>query len=313
MSPPPINLYDIYRKVCNRKNDGSMAPGARLASKVAADKARELIEKVSPTALAAFREAERKWASLTGSNKKSYADEFEAAIQSGSYLVQGSGVNNAWNKEYQPLEGFIYGAMSSERPGWMKLGATTEGPLDRLEAFRKHYRLKDIHLMYHALVEKPMSVENAIRKSLRTYNVRMSKNDSREWFNVLPDHAMQTAEDAIARLGVKVFRPVVASPKMKAMMEDRVRPVDYIYYGGRLVRGGQPTVSDASQPQLGNTTFPKSVSSSEFFVGLMVFHKTKYGRGKIIGLSQEIVTVSFGTNEVEFLTSGATKYLNVIR
>lgn len=315
MSPTPINLYDIYSKVCNRKNSGSIAPGARLAAAVAAEKASELIAKVSPITLAAFRDAERKWAAATGSNKKSYADEFESAIRSGNYLVRRKGVNNAWNEDYQPLEGFIYGAISSDRPGWMKLGATTEGPLDRLDAFAKHYGLKDICLMYHAHVAKPMSVENAIRISLREYSVRMSAKDSREWFAVSPDHAMQTAEDAIVRLGVKVFVPVVASRQMKALLEMKVRPVDYISYGGRLATGGQRTVGDVSEPELRNGTSQNSALLSGFSVGSRVFHKAKgqqYGRGVVVGLSQEYVTVSFATGERQFLTRTAATYLNVV-
>ena len=310
---PPINLYDIYRKVCNRKNSGSIEPGARLAAKIAADKAFELIEKVSPSTLTSFREAERKWASAAGTSKKSYADEFEAAIRSGNYIVRRTGVNNAWNESYQPPEGYIYGAESSERPGWIKLGATTEGPLDRIEAFRKRYGLKDIFLMYHAWVEKPMSVENAIRISLRDYGVRNSKNDSREWFNVTADHAMQTAKDAIVRLGVKVFTPVNASSRMKKFLEMKLRPVDYIPYGGRRVTGAQPIVSDVFSPKLGNSTFPKSVSSLMLSVNSKVFHKSRFGNGIVTDINQEFVTITFGTEKKQFPTQEVANYLKIVR
>ena len=63
-----INLYVIYEKVCNRKNRGSIAPGARRAAHVAAEAASIFISDPTQANLKNFELAERKWAELA-SNK----------------------------------------------------------------------------------------------------------------------------------------------------------------------------------------------------------------------------------------------------
>lgn len=231
----PINLYEIYSRVCNRKNKGSTAPGARLAAHEAAEKARLLQQCPNSKTLAAFREAEQQWARLAGGDSKSYADEFECALRSGSYVVQPRGVNSPWSQDWNPEQGFIYGAMSLDRPGWIKLGATTMPVLDRLAAFARKYQLREIRLMFHARVYQPARIEREIQQRLRTYRVQMSSKDSREWFNVNAQHAMRTAEDAIQSLGVRRIGAMIPSSHMKTTTPIDIWPNGCIEYGAKLV------------------------------------------------------------------------------
>lgn len=230
-----INIYEIYSRVCNRKNKGSIAPGARLAADQAAETAALLLRCPNATTLAGFREAEKHWARLAGGDNKSYADEFESALRSGNYVVKRQGVNSAWSKNYDPEQGFIYGAASLDRPSWIKLGSTTAPVLQRLEGFARKYQLRDIRLIFHARVYQPNRVEREVHQRLRTYREQMSGKDSREWFNVSARHAMQTAEDAIESLGVRRIGPMVPSSYMKTVVTVDICPTGWIEYGARLV------------------------------------------------------------------------------
>lgn len=290
MPQPQINLDEIYSLVCNRKNKGSTAPGARAAAHKAAEKAKLFIDTPNFTALAVFREAEEQWAIAAGGKHKSYGDDFERALRSGNYYVHRRRVNSASNRNNEPIEGYIYGALSLGPPGWMKLGSTTESPLDRIAAFARHYGLQDVVLMYHARVAWPRSVEDEIGKCLRTYRRQRTAKDSREWFDIEPQRAMQAAQDAITRLGVKVFTPVVESPQMKKLMASKVKPTVWIRHGGRLAQhapeGGKWGAAPTPSPDL---IAKVAARTSSFHVGEKVVHRKlhQYGVGIVFDLNQE--------------------------
>ncbi|MDO9278302.1 MAG: GIY-YIG nuclease family protein [Polaromonas sp.] len=293
MSDLSVNLYVTYSLICNRKNKGSTAPGARKAAHDAADKAKLFITNPCSATLADFRHAEEKWSKAASGKNKSYADDFERALQAGNYHVKKIGVNTAWNSNHQPPEGFIYGAIAIGQPGWMKLGATTDSPLDRIAAFARRYKLSDMRLMYYAHVEKPMSVEDEIRKCLRTYRRQRSAKDSREWFDVDPIHAMQTAQNAIARLGVKVFVPVVPSKQLLVMMDAQEPPTVWLRHGGRLAERAAEKADIAHAPA--DLVSRVAAHTSPFHVGATVIHKKRGqdGHGIVVTLNRECLTVKF--------------------
>jgi hypothetical protein len=296
MPSDAVNLYDIYAKFLSRKGSGSIELGVRAAAHRAAEIAKQVLDAPTPENVRAIKAAEAAWMRLARGSRVSYAKEFAAAIGSGNFYVKRRGVNSAWGT-YQPEEGYIYGASSRDRPGWMKLGATTESPLVRIEQFRKRHGLKEVTLMYFAKVAKPFSIENEIRKCLKIYNRHESLADSREWFAVTPQHAMQTAIDAIARLDVKVFIPVKASKQMELRNAPRAKVPEWINHGGRLATTDR-LIADPMQNIAGDQTIETKVAQSRsgFAIGNTVHHNNqqgKFGLGVITSVNLEEVVVYF--------------------
>lgn len=321
-----VNLYDIYAKVCNRKNRGSIAPGVRLAAHEAAEIAKTLIGNPSIANLYAFRSAEKKWSKAIGGDRISLADEFSRVILSGNYYVKRRGVSSAWNQEYRPCDGFIYGATSADRLGWIKLGATTVSPIERLEQIKKRHNLREMSLMYFAEVTDPMRVEDEIRKCLRIYNKRKSQRDSREWFDISPERAFDTAADAIIRSGVNVIRPITKTKAMLALVTIKPHPVEWISYGSRLSNPRADSAPDKKSarhdgpfraaPEPPDLVSRVASSRYSFPVGAHVFHRrfaAKFGQGVVTSLNSEVVCVYFdrANRTFDFPTNLAEKYLTV--
>jgi len=318
-----VNLYDIYTKVCNRNNRGSTEPGVRRAADEAAKVASQLIDSQSIENIQAFKAAEKKWAKAIGGVRISLAKEFSRAIFSGNYYVKRRGVNSAWNKKYQPLEGFIYGATSTDRIGWIKLGATTVSPLERIEQIKKHYHLQEMSLMFFAEVSDPMRVEDEVRKCLKIYNKRKSQSDSREWFDISPDRAFETAADAIIRLRVKVTRPITATIAMRSFTQMKPHSIDWISHGGRLaIRSGVGEIAVNNAQVVRHSIIPDLISkvasrNSPFAVGVRVTHKknaAKFGTGEVTSMNAEILRAHFSllNREIEFPTKSAVDFLQAL-
>lgn len=293
MPSDAVNLYDIYAKFLNRKNRGSAEPGVRAAADRAAEVAKQLLDAPTHENVRAIKEAEAKWMRLAKGSSISYAKEFALAIGSGNFYVKRRGVSSAWG-DYQPEEGYIYGASSIDRPGWLKLGATAESPLDRIEQFRKRHGLREVTLLYYAKVSKPFSVEDEIRKCLKIYNHRESQADSREWFAIDPEHAIQVAIDAIVRLQVTVFIPLQTTKAMASHKYESSAGVDWIRHGGRLAQRDNidSELAAAERPLVQTIEAKVAQNHTAFAIGDKVRHQ-QFGLGIVQGVTLEETTVLF--------------------
>jgi hypothetical protein len=114
-------------------------------------------------------------------------------------------VNNSNNSKFQAsiALGFLYCAASIDRPHWLKIGATSRHPMERLEEFKKHYSLREVTPVFFFELSMPVTAEFELHKRLRSYNVRIDRHDSCEWFDVPPAKALKDAMQVISDLRLR--------------------------------------------------------------------------------------------------------------
>lgn len=115
------------------------------------------------------------------------------------------GVNNPHNRSFREAmgTGYLYCAASLDRPYWLKLGATSRHPLERLAQFKEQYNLADIQPVFFFELAQPVSAEYELSKRLRSYNCRQNNTDSREWYDIPPARALEEAERVIEVLKLR--------------------------------------------------------------------------------------------------------------
>lgn len=230
----PIDLQSIYERILNRTYRRTAIPGLIAAAKAAAAAAKNFLVRPNEQTLKDFSTQEKEWRAISGRTHISYAEEFKEALISGNYVCPRVVVNNPKNREWRIENGFVYGAISFDHPFLVKLGATRQHPLDRLENFRRRYALRDITPVFFFEISSPKEVELEIQSRLVGRRVTLSNHESREWFDIEPYIALCEVKKIMHDIGVEHWSDPYIHPKIHSLHKlPDFWPTGYIRIGGR--------------------------------------------------------------------------------
>ena len=235
----PVDLNDILGKVRRRATRPPTYPGQRRAAVDAVKLAEAFVTNPCHETLKAFKQAEKVWLSYSDTpNAVSLSTQFTNALRSGNFIVSRNLINTASNTgQYHPHIGYVYGLTCMDRPGWIKLGSTTQHPSDRLEQFVKKYGLQEARLMFFVELRNPHEVERELQVRLRTRSVRQSATDSREWFELHPVDAVETLRRIIQQKSVEPLSRFYVYPKIAENVSvQNIWPTGYVDLYGRRAR-----------------------------------------------------------------------------
>lgn len=199
----PFDLGAILRKVQNRTRKRPDAAGHRTAAIEAAEAAAAFVRAPSWKLLDAFAEKERQWLALCQRPCMAYAPEFRRALKSGNYVRGQQGIKSAGSSRINIAIGYVYGAVTTDRPGWVKLGATSRHPTDRLAEFQRKYALRDITPIFFFEISDAHLAEAELHRRLYSRRVSRGPTDSREWFDMDPHAALSEVQTVILALGLR--------------------------------------------------------------------------------------------------------------
>jgi hypothetical protein len=195
---PPINLYDIYRKVSARARAQKSAETQRMAG-VMREAADRIVDNPSLLRVKDFRKAEYMWYQCPDVRISGVllADHFETAIRSKEFVSVRSYFDPRGSNGDRQF-GMVYCAMSASKPGQFKLGFTTLKLATRLQKIPKRHGIEKVRPLFAINLEYPAGIEAQAKKKLRHYLVAgNTKGDSNEWYY---SPAIQLARNIVAAI-----------------------------------------------------------------------------------------------------------------
>ena len=188
----PINLYDIYRKVYFRYHKAKeKSIYTQIFANSMHDAAKAILEKPTIKSVKGFEKIESIYLICPGvrSGTKAIAFEFYAAIRSKNFYVKEHVPLNTHRNGKIVTKGWIYFFKSSDKPGQVKIGYTTQDVYLRMAQIRNREQLSDLGMHFYVSTNKTSELEDAIHSALKTDQVsgRVEKNKSKEWFYIKGD------------------------------------------------------------------------------------------------------------------------------
>jgi hypothetical protein len=142
-----------------------------------------------------IRELERSISSI----RKMYSLDLGKAIKNDNYYIEiPHQISHSWN-ETDNTCGWIYLLTATQKPGQVKVGATTMLPKDRVKAYRSKYGYP-VSLCWSKFVRRPFSVEDRVKSSVSNCRVSgLTEGDSNEWYHIDPSGMIGAAENQIRK------------------------------------------------------------------------------------------------------------------
>ncbi len=209
---PKINLYLIYRKVAQRIRpelaQKSSATQLKAKAMVAAAELLAMPETMPTLKLVSkFRKAEDGWRNSydVSASTTSMADQFEAAIRSGDYVIERPRIN-ILDGGYNPESGLVYCVRSASKSGQLKIGVTTMKLKERLQKMSTRYGIEDVRPLFTICVSSPAEIEKFAKAKLLDFRVTgcCTKGGSVEWYRASAIEIARAVVDTVEEYGNSV-------------------------------------------------------------------------------------------------------------
>jgi hypothetical protein len=219
-----INLYEIYRKVYFRHHKAAKKPVyTQIYADFMRNAAKAILEKQTIKSIKDFEKIEAIYLSCpgVGSAIRPIADEFYAAIRSKNFYVEETPLNTYRNGKVVNY-GWVYFFKSSDKPGQIKIGYTTQDVYLRMTQIRNREQLSDLGMHFYVSTNKTSELEDAIHTALKTAQVsgRVEKNKSKEWFYIKGDPLVNVLFSMAQKCDATV-KVEWASPHYKKLLATR--------------------------------------------------------------------------------------------
>jgi len=198
----PAEILDLIRSRESRIGRDGIA--AALGIKMV-KAARDFVRLPSSQTLEAFKLLEDEWRTCHPKARRRFAHDFRRAFGIGDEPPSSYAGNTPYNKNWNPVRGFVYGLWSEDYYGLIKLGATTQHPTDRLVGFKRKYQLRHLAVVFFFEVSNPASVERHWTSYLASYRRSVGRNGSREWYQLTPATALRYASGSVESSGVRRY------------------------------------------------------------------------------------------------------------
>lgn len=198
-------IKSIHTRVQARLHARAHTNGMRNAAAEAFEALEVFLRNPTRDGLATFAAKERAWAQFALGRTKCYAEELKQPLRQGEVHWKPTAINSNYNKQFNPYSGFIYGLWSIKKPYRIKLGMTTRHPTDRVNELKERHSLDHLEILFFYEVGRPRDIEHELHKRIGTYLKVDHENDSREWFEMEPPHALQTVLDVVKDLNARRF------------------------------------------------------------------------------------------------------------
>ena len=131
---------------------------------------------------------------------ENYSDAVAVAIRSKKYEINRPYINQINVNNYNPDYGYIYVAVSEDKPGEVKLGFTTDKINKRLSSMKAKYQYKSLTLYFSQWISKPAEVEKLVSDQLNSVrSSAMRRHDSIEWYRASPDAVAELIRTALLK------------------------------------------------------------------------------------------------------------------
>ena len=127
--------------------------------------------------------------------RKKYSIDLLNAIENDNYYIEiPYQISHSWNEKNDSY-GYVYVAISTAKPGMVKLGATTMHPLDRLNKYKNRYGYS-VKLYWSKYTKGPFGLEKAVQTSISDFRVAaLTDGDSNEWYQMDPSKLVSVIEN----------------------------------------------------------------------------------------------------------------------
>jgi hypothetical protein len=133
------------------------------------------------------------------------ADQFEDAIRSGAYVIEGPRIN-ILDGGYNPKSGLIYCVRSASKSGQLKIGVTTMKLKARLQKMSTRYGLEEVQPIFTVSVSNPAAIEKLAKAKLLDSRVTgcCAKGESVEWYYASAIEFARAVVDTVEEHGTSV-------------------------------------------------------------------------------------------------------------
>jgi hypothetical protein len=227
-------LKSVHRAILNRKARPARINGQLNAAIKMAESINLCIQNPTNKNLTNFIECEKIWLEIVGGQNKSYAKELRDIFKNlPTEPINVRTINSAYNSNYDPPYGYVYGMTSVQYPGLIKLGATSRNrhPQDRQIELQKKYQINELKIIFFCEVEFPARVEKEWTKRFFTRRAQLTNKESREWFEFDPIDAKNFISQILADLKIKeignwyLHRTIRNGKKNELIIEGRKAPL----------------------------------------------------------------------------------------
>lgn len=201
-----VNLWCVYKQAKQRTQRNHSDITKALAWRAAAA-AKAILASPTLKSVQIFRMIELEWAKQPDvrANSVVLANRFYNAIRTDNFEINIPHIRNA-NLGYNPAYGQVYCLTSSDKPGLVKIGATTMHIHKRMVKLKCRHGYSDLYLVFQTFVQEPFVIESMVHKSLKPWR----DNNGEEWFAVRPGTVMAEIKAQAHRLNLRIdeFDPV---------------------------------------------------------------------------------------------------------
>lgn len=199
-----INLYDIKKKVKQRhkRNPNEF-------SEIYCQWIDYVIDCPTIESAYGFMESEERYLSLCERNQIRYGLQVLGAIEKSQFFIEPPHVKVPGRSTYDPSHGYVYLAISEQRPEEIKIGSTTQDPIKRVAQTKQRYGYSDYQCVYWIKVDCPARIERKLHEyfSLRLVNGMVFK-DSKEWFFVTTHEAIDKLYEIVISSGYNIYEAI---------------------------------------------------------------------------------------------------------
>ena len=184
-----VDLYKIYRALKQREKRANRGSISHKAAELVVEVMRIVMDSPTKGNCLKLIEAEEEYLGFNVSAKR-YSSDVLAAVKSKDFEINRPVINRYSVNRNNPGTGYLYIAVSSERPGKIKLGYTTLTLDKRMQLFRSKYGYFSFYVHCAALVKEPAKLEEMIGNEFKPHRVSaMIHRDSTEWYTLKPKRA----------------------------------------------------------------------------------------------------------------------------
>ncbi len=229
-------LQQLYRTVEGRTTARAHTGGIRTAALHALDRLNQYIAQPNAHNLAEFARAERAWAEFTLRPPRMCSEDVQKLVRAAGPGWRPKALNTNNNKGYSPYSGFVYAMWSKQRPRLVKLGVTSRHPSDRHRELQEKHGFEHLEILFFFEVGSPRDIEHELHKRLGTYMKVQNQFDSREWFELGHQYALDSVKRTIIDLKVRTFGTQYICKALRAPQGGQPFAADNSYFGGIRVK-----------------------------------------------------------------------------
>lgn len=224
---------NLYRSVLNRNSTSYRAANQKTAAANMISALKNFVQNQNQINLQIFYKEEQYWLSIVGGRFISYAEILISQFnRRNSIIFNNININSPHNARYNPSFGYIYGMVSVQYPGLIKLGATSgkRHPQDRRSELLKKYRLQNLEISFFCEVTFPVKAEKEWTLRFGDRRARLRNGESREWYFFSQFEACSEIQKIVKDLNLKEYSKwyfsseIIKNDKFNVTIPERKAP-----------------------------------------------------------------------------------------